>query len=109
MSAASLRPAVEPGSSSEAVPAEALARTSLVLSVSHEPGALASLLGVFARREVNVTKLESRPVPDTPFQYRFYLDLEGHAGDDPVRTALEEARALTTELRVLGTYPAAER
>ncbi len=91
------------------VPAGAQARTSLVLSLAHQPGALASLLGVFARREVNVTKLESRPVPDTPFQYRFYLDLQGHAADDPVRTALEEARALTTELRVLGTYPAAER
>lgn len=93
----------------EPVPAGAPARTSLLLAVSHQPGALAGLLGLFAGREINVTKLESRPVPSTPWQYRFYLDLEGHAADDPIRTALDDARALTTELRVLGTYPAAER
>jgi chorismate mutase / prephenate dehydratase len=93
----------------EPVPAGTPARTSLLLAVSHQPGALASLLGLFAGRGINVTKLESRPVPSTPWQYRFYLDLEGHAADDPIRTALDEARPLTTELRVLGTYPAAER
>jgi chorismate mutase / prephenate dehydratase len=93
----------------EPVPAGTPARTSLLLAVSHEPGALASLLGLLAARGINVTKLESRPVPSTPWQYRFYLDLEGHAADDPIRTALDEARPLTTELRVLGTYPAAER
>jgi chorismate mutase/prephenate dehydratase len=93
----------------EPVPAGTPAQTSLLLAVSHQPGALASLLGLFAARGINVTKLESRPVPSTPWQYRFYLDLEGHAADDPIRTALDEARSLTTELRVLGTYPAAER
>jgi chorismate mutase/prephenate dehydratase len=62
-----------------------------------------------AAKGINVTKIESRPVPSTPWKYRFYLDLEGHAADDPIRTALAEAGSFTTELRVLGTYPAAER
>ncbi|HYN23357.1 MAG TPA: prephenate dehydratase [Thermoanaerobaculia bacterium] len=91
------------------VPHDTPARTSLLLAVSHQPGSLAALLTAFANRGVNVAKLESRPVPSAPWKYRFYLDLEGHADDEPVRTVLEEARALTTELRVLGTYPAAER
>jgi chorismate mutase / prephenate dehydratase len=93
----------------EPVPPDTPARTSLLLAVSHEPGSLAGLLTVFAQRGVNVTKLESRPIPSSPWKYRFYLDLEGHASDDRVRTALEEARPHTSEIRVLGTYPAAER
>jgi chorismate mutase/prephenate dehydratase len=100
---------VELAREAEPVPAGVPARTSLLLAVSHQPGALASLLGLVAGRGINVAKLESRPVPSTPWQYRFYLDLEGHAADDPIRTALDDARGLTTELRVLGTYPAAER
>lgn len=84
-------------------------KTSLLIVLAHRPGALAELLGVLHRRNVNMTKLESRPVPATPFQYRFYLDLEGHAATDALRAALEEAREHTTELRVLGTYPSAAR
>ena len=93
----------------EPVPPGTASRTSLLLAVSHEPGSLAGLLTVFAQRGVNVAKLESRPIPSSPWKYRFYLDLEGHAGDDRVRAALEEAKTHTTEIRVLGTYPAAER
>ena len=83
-------------------------KTSLLIALAHSPGALAELLGVFRRRGVNISKIESRPIPATPFQYRFYLDLEGHAAVDPVRTALDEAREHTSELRVLGTYPSAD-
>jgi chorismate mutase/prephenate dehydratase len=57
---------------------------------------------------VNLTKIESRPTPGSPWQYRFYLDLEGHAASEPVAAALEDIRPFTTELRVLGTYPRAE-
>lgn len=84
------------------------AKTSLLLAVSHEPGALAEVLAVFSRRGVNLAKLESRPIPATPFRYRFYLDLEGNAATEPVRGALEELRPLTTELRMLGSYASAE-
>lgn len=84
------------------------AKTSLLLTLAHQPGALAEALSAFARLGINLTKLESRPIPETPWRYRFYLDIEGFAGANPVRAALEEIRPLTTELRVLGTYPKAE-
>jgi chorismate mutase/prephenate dehydratase len=86
---------------------EAPARTSLLLTLSHRSGALAEVLTIFSRRGVNLAKLESRPIPATPWTYRFYLDVEGNADREPVQGALEEARPHTTELRVLGTYPAA--
>ena len=90
-------------------PPETPAKTSLLLALPDQPGALAEVLGVLSRRGVNVTKLESRPIPASPFQYRFYLDLDGNADRDPVRGALAEVGPLTTELRVLGTYPAREK
>ncbi len=90
-------------------PLETPAKTSLLLALPHQPGALAEVLGVLSRRGVNLAKLESRPIPESPFKYRFYLDLDGNAGRDPVRGALAEVAPLTTEMRMLGTYPAAER
>ncbi len=84
---------------------ETPAKTSLLLTLSHQPGALGEVLGVFSRRGVNLAKLESRPIQGSPWQYHFYLDLDGNADRDPVRSALEEARPLAAELRVLGTYP----
>ena len=89
-------------------PADARCKTSLLLSLAHEPGALGAVLSRFGARGVNLTRIESRPVLGSPWQYRFYLDLEGHAASEPVRRALEELETLTTELRVLGTYPRAE-
>ena len=89
-------------------PPDAPSKTSLMVSTPHRPGALAEVLGVFSRRGVNLAKLESRPIPGSPFQYRFYLDLDGHAVREPVRGALEEVEPLTVELRVLGSFPAAE-
>ncbi len=89
------------------VPPETRAKTSLLLTTPHQPGALAAILSVFSRRGVNLAKLESRPILGSPFQYRFYLDLEGNAARDPVRAALAEVAPLTAELRVLGTYPVA--
>jgi chorismate mutase/prephenate dehydratase len=86
---------------------ETPAKTSLLLALSHQPGALAEVLGVLSRRGVNLLKLESRPIPESPFRYRFYLDLDGNAERDPVRGALAEAGPLAAELRVLGSYPAA--
>jgi chorismate mutase/prephenate dehydratase len=89
-------------------PPETPAKTSLLLTLGHQPGALAEVLGVFSRRGVNLAKLESRPIPESPFRYRFYLDLVGNAGRDPVRAALAEAGPLAAELRVLGTYPSVD-
>jgi len=89
------------------VPAGAAAKTSLVLSLADRPGALGEILMIFAARGLSLTKLESRPLPDVPFTYRFYADVMGHAASEPFHAALDDIRPLTTDLRVLGTYPAA--
>ena len=83
-------------------------KTSLFLTLSHHPGALSEVLARLAQRGINLTKIESRPIPGTSWQYHFYLDLEGHAASQPVTAALEELRPFTTDLRVLGTYPRAD-
>lgn len=80
-------------------------KTSLVLRTKHEPGALLRVLEAFAREGVNLTKLESRPVPKEPWTYSFFLDCEGHKQDTALKRALDAARAHVMELRVLGSYP----
>ncbi len=81
------------------------AKTSLVFSVNHRRGALLECLRALDAQGLNLTKIESRPRPDAPWEYSFYLDLEGHAESAPVAAALEELRAHTNHLKVLGSYP----
>lgn len=81
------------------------AKTSLAFVTVHEQGALARCLEVLARHGLNLTKLESRPLFDSPWQYRFYLDFEGSTADPEVDRALAELEPLTRHLRVLGSYP----
>ena len=88
-------------------PPDAPCKTSLLLVTSHTPGALGEVIVTFARHGVNLTKLESRPLPDQPFQYQFYLDIEGHAASEAVTAAISEIEEHTRELRILGTYPKA--
>jgi chorismate mutase / prephenate dehydratase len=85
---------------------EAAAKTSLVLALADRPGALGEVLLRFAARGLSLTKLESRPIPHAPFTYRFYVDVLGHASSAAFQATLDELAALTTELRVLGTYAA---
>ena len=84
-------------------------KTSLVLVTAHKPGALGEVIVAFARRGVNLSKLESRPIPSRPFEYQFYLDIDGHAASEAVTETLREIQSqeLTHELRILGTYPKA--
>lgn len=82
-------------------------KTSLMIATAHKPGALGDVLGELGRRGINLTKLESRPLPNSPWRYRFYLDLQGHAASAAIAEALERIAPLTSELRVLGTYPQA--
>lgn len=89
------------------LPEGATAKTSLVLALADRPGALGEILMRFAARGLSLTKLESRPIPDAPFTYRFYADVLGHAASEAFGAALDDLRPLTTELRVLGTYAAA--
>ncbi len=80
-------------------------KTSLVMATPHEAGALLKALSVLHQHEVNLVKLESRPIPGLPFQYRFYLDLEGNTAEPRIAAALAGLRRVTTSLTVLGCYP----
>lgn len=79
-------------------------KTSLIFSVKHVPGALFGILGEFALRRLNLTKIESRPTKETPWEYNFYVDFEGHIGDRAVKQALAAVRPKTSYLKVLGSY-----
>ncbi len=81
-------------------------KTSLAFVLQENvPGALFKSLAVFALRELDLEKIESRPLVGHPGRYRFYLDVRGAAGEEPVARALEHLREITRELQVLGTYP----
>ncbi|MEM8609529.1 MAG: prephenate dehydratase [Myxococcota bacterium] len=82
-----------------------LCKTSLIFSTIHEQGALARCIAIFAERGMNLTKIESRPKPDTPFEYIFYMDFEGNVDAEATQAALDELRTVTTFLTVLGSYP----
>jgi chorismate mutase / prephenate dehydratase len=84
-------------------------KTSLVIATSHEEGALLKALGLLHDYRINLTKLESRPIPGMPFQYQFYLDFEGNTADARITGALEKLRSATTSLKVLGCYPSQHR
>jgi chorismate mutase/prephenate dehydratase len=82
--------------------------TSAVFTVRKaQPGALHGLLEPFARHGVNLTSIQSRPMPGKPFEYLFFLDLEGHRDDAAVVAALGEAAAAAHSHRVLGSFPRA--
>ncbi len=81
-------------------------KTSLVFTTAHRQGALAHCLNVLADHGVNLTKLESRPVPRRPWEYMFYVDLEGSIQAEPTSLAVAELRRECPYLRVLGSYPA---
>ncbi len=95
--------------SPEAVPPglpDAPAKTSIVYSLHHNvPGGLFKSLAVFALRDIDLFKIESRPLVGSPGQYLFYLDLAGAHTDAPVQRALDHLREISATLKVLGSYP----
>ncbi len=71
------------------------------------PGALFRALSAFALRDLNLSKIESRPLRGKPWEYLFYLDFMGRPEEEHSRNALNHLRELADLLRILGTYPAA--
>ncbi|MCB1054769.1 MAG: 3-deoxy-7-phosphoheptulonate synthase, partial [Acidobacteria bacterium] len=93
------------GLEAERVDARVRARTSLLFTADHRRGALAACLQYFADQGINLCKLESRPLPETPWEYLFYVDLEGNVEDPRLAAALQKLAEHTNHLRVLGCYP----
>jgi prephenate dehydratase len=87
--------------------AETKFKTSVVFTVRNVPGALFRCLSAFALRDLNMTKIESRPLRGKPWEYLFYLDFGGHVEEPAVKNALGHLTELADLLRVLGCYPAA--
>jgi len=83
-------------------------KLSLVFQLDHRPGALYQALAPFAKRGINLMKIESRPVHGSPWQYRFYLDLHVPEGEKGAEPALAELKELAVGLRVLGSYASAK-
>ena len=80
------------------------AKATLVFGLKDVPGALCRSLAVFAERGINLLKIESRPMAERPWEYVFYLDLEGHLGQAACAQAVEQLQETTEFVRILGSY-----
>jgi prephenate dehydratase len=81
-------------------------RTAFSFATDHRPGALHKAIEPFGRHSLDLVQLVSRPIPSTPWRYRFDAVLAGHPLDSIVTETLAEVQGLTRELRVFGSYPA---
>jgi chorismate mutase/prephenate dehydratase len=83
-------------------------KTSIVMATSHTPGSLVEALNVFRKYNVNLTKLESRPIIGNPWEEMFYLDFEGNITEETTKKLLDELGQYTRFIKVLGSYPSQE-
>jgi chorismate mutase/prephenate dehydratase len=95
--------------SKEDAPFSGKDKTSIIFSASHSPGSLYHALGEFARRDINLTKIESRPTKQKPWEYNFYLDFEGHRSEARCVEALKGLEKFAAFIKILGSYPKANR
>jgi len=84
-------------------------KTSIIFATKSIPGALYKILGEFADRNINLTKIESRPTKQTPWEYHFYLDFEGHRTETKCQEVLESIKNKTLFIKILGSYKAAKK
>jgi len=82
-------------------------KTAILFSTAHKAGALADVLEVFKRYNINLTNIESRPSKKRQWEYYFFVDFIGHRTDEQVKKGLEEAREHCLQLSVLGSFPRA--
>jgi chorismate mutase/prephenate dehydratase len=82
-------------------------RTSLLVFVHDRPGALYNVLRPLAEHDVSMNRIESRPSHQGKWQYAFFIDINGHVDDLPVKAALSELGEFASQVRVLGSYPVA--
>jgi chorismate mutase / prephenate dehydratase len=84
-------------------------KTSIIFSAKHEPGSLYHALGEFAKRNINLTRIESRPTKKTAWEYNFYLDFEGHRTEPKCVEALKALKKHAIFVKILGSYPKADK
>lgn len=94
--------------SMSAIPLDTPSKATVTFRVNNEVGALVRVLSSFAESGLNMSRIESRPLPDTPFQYFFSADFEGEMDAAHLSRAMAAARTYTCALRLLGVYPRAE-
>jgi prephenate dehydratase len=94
--------------STEAINFGSANKTSIVFATKHIPGALFKSLSVFFLRDLNLLKIESRPLRGKPWQYIFYLDFEGSMEQEACQNALRHLEEIAEFIKVLGSYPAAK-
>jgi prephenate dehydratase len=83
-------------------------KTSIIFSISHTPGSLFLILKEFAAKNINLTKIESRPTKDIPWEYYFFVDFEGNPNADGVRASLLNIKNESIFFKILGSYKKAE-
>lgn len=82
-------------------------RTSLLVFIKDQPGALFNVLSPFAHHGLSMNRIESRPSHQAKWQYAFFIDVAGHIEDEPVRRALDELGPVAAQVKILGSYPVA--
>lgn len=90
------------------VPLQVPAKTTFVMSTVQKPGALVEALLVLKQNNINMTKLESRPIHGNPWEEMFYIDVDGNTQDGPMQNAVAELKKITRYVKVLGCYPSEE-